>query len=206
MGAWESFLHYLCNPMVVLFLTLAATYGLIYELANPGSIFPGVIGSISIVLLLYSYSVLPVNVAGFVFIALAIGLFVIDLFTPTHGVLTVGGSISLFFGLMMLFRASEGFMVPIWLLGFVTLLTAAFFAFVIGLGIRALKNPYVSGREGVVGHMGEARTDLTPTGKVFVDGSLWTATSTEGDIPAGEQVEVTQMRGLKLRVRRHPTG
>ena len=203
MGSWDMFLHYLSNPMVVLFLTLAATYGLIYELANPGSIFPGVVGAISIVLLLYSYSVLPVNVAGFVFIALAVAMFVIDLFTPTHGVLTVGGAISLFFGLMMLFRASEGFMVPIWLLGFVTLLTAAFFAFVIGLGIRAMKNPYVSGREGVVWQVGEARTDLNPTGKIFVDGSLWSATSLEGDIPKGEMVDVIEMHGLKLKVRRH---
>ncbi len=203
MGPWDMFLHYLSNPMVVLFLMLAATYGLIYELANPGAIFPGVVGAISIVLLLYSYSVLPVNVAGFVFIALAIAMFLIDLFTPTHGVLTVGGAISLFLGLMMLFRASEGFMVPIWLLGFVTLLTAGFFALVIGLGVRALKNPYLSAREGVVGHVGEARTDLNPTGKVFVDGSLWTATSTAGDIAKGEPVDVTEMHGLKLEVRKH---
>ncbi|MDH7602012.1 MAG: nodulation protein NfeD [Armatimonadota bacterium] len=203
MSPWEKFLHYLSNPMVVLFLTLAATYGLIYELANPGSIFPGVIGAISIVLLLYSYSVLPVNVAGFVFIALGIAMFLIELFTPTHGVLTVGGAISLFLGLIMLFRAAEGFMLPIWLLGFVTLLTAGFFAFVIGLGVRALKNPYLSGREGVVGHIGHAKTDLDPTGKVFVDGSLWTATSIDGKISKDEPVEVVEMHGLKLKVRRH---
>lgn len=202
MGSWDTFLHYLSNPMVVVFLTLAAMYGIIYELANPGSIFPGVIGAISIILLLYSYSVIPVNAAGFAFIGLAIALFLIDLFTPTHGVLTVGGSISMFFGLMMLFRSTEGFMVPISMLVFVTLLTAGFFAFVIGLGVRAMKNPYVSGREGVVGHIGEAKSDLAPTGKVFVDGALWTATSAEGDIAKGEQVEVTEMTGLKLKVRK----
>lgn len=203
MGPWEKFLHYLSNPMVVLFLTLAATYGLIYEIANPGSIFPGVVGTIAIILLLYSYSVLPVNVAGFVFIILAIAMFLIDLFTPTHGVLTVGGAVSLFLGLIMLFRSAEGFMVPLWLLGFVTLLTAGFFAFVVGLGVRALKNPYLSGREGVVGHIGEARTDLDPTGKVFVDGSLWTATSIDGKISKGEPVIVKEMQGLKLKVSRY---
>ncbi|MGQ9456179.1 MAG: NfeD family protein [Armatimonadota bacterium] len=203
MTPWERFLHYLSNPMVVLFLTLAATYGLIYELANPGSIFPGVIGAISIVLLLYSYSVLPVNIAGLVFIVLGIAMFLIELFTPTHGVLTVGGAISLFLGLIMLFRATEGFMVPIWLLGFVTLLTAGFFAFVVGLGVRALKNPYLSAREGVVNHVGEAKTDLDPVGKVFVDGSLWTATSIEGKIAKGDLVEVVEMQGLKLKVRKH---
>ena len=203
MGAWDTFLHYLSNPMVVLFLTLAATYGIIYELANPGSIFPGVVGAISIILLLYSYSVIPVNAAGFAFVALAIILFVLDLFTPTHGILTVGGVVSLFFGLMMLFRAAEGFMVSYWILAAVAVMTAAFFTVVISLGVRALKNPYVSGREGVVGHVGEARTDLNPTGRIFVDGSLWTATSLEGNVPAGEKVDVIEMRGLKLKVRKH---
>jgi membrane-bound serine protease (ClpP class) len=202
MGSWDTFLHYLSNPIVVMFLTMAAMYGIIYELANPGSIFPGVIGAISILLLLYSYSVIPVNAAGFAFIVLAIALFVIDVFTPTHGVLTVGGSVSLFFGLMMLFRASEGFMVPIWTLAVVTILTTLFFAFVISLGLRAMKRPYVAGREGVVGHSGEARTDLNPIGTVFADGALWTAMSVEGNIPKGEQVEVVEMIGLKLKVRR----
>ncbi len=203
MGTWEKFLHYLSNPAVVLFLTLAAMYGIIYELSNPGLIFPGVVGAISVLLLLYSYSVLPVSAAGFAFLALAILLFVVDLFSPTHGVLTAGGVISLFLGLMMLFRSSEGFMLSIWTLIMVTLITAAFFVFIVGLGIKALKRPYISGREGVVGHVGEARTDLNPKGSVFVDGALWSATSESGDVAKGEQVEVVAMDGLKLRVKKH---
>ncbi|MHB9038037.1 MAG: NfeD family protein, partial [Armatimonadota bacterium] len=202
MGAWDSFLHFLSNPYVTLFLTLIAMYGIIYELANPGSIFPGVLGSIAVILLLYSYSVVPVNTAGFAFIVLAIVLFMVDLFAPTHGVLSVGGVLSLFFGLMMLFRSAEGFMVSLWVIIAVTLVTGAFFFFIISLGVRALRRPYVSGREGVVGHIGEARTDLDPTGKIFVDGSLWTATSQSGAISKGEQVDVVAMTGLKLTVRR----
>lgn len=206
MSAWETFLHYLANPMVALFLMAAATYGIIYELANPGSILPGVVGAISIVLLLYSFSVIPVNAAGFAFVALAIAMFAIDLFTPSHGILTVGGAICLFLGLMMLFRSSEGFMVSIWTLAGVTLLTAGLFVFVVSLGVRAMRNPYVSGREGVVGHIGEARTDLDPAGSIFVDGSLWSATSEEGAIAKGEKVIVTEMTGLRLRVRKHEGG
>ncbi|MCX6345088.1 MAG: nodulation protein NfeD [Armatimonadetes bacterium] len=202
MGFLDMFLHILSNPYVTLFLTMAAMYGIIYELANPGSIFPGVVGAISVLLLLYSYSVIPVNAAGFAFIALAILLFGIDLFTPTHGVLTVGGIVSMFFGLMMLFRSAEGFMVSVWTIAFVALGTGAFFFFLIGLGVKALKKPYVSGREGVVGHIGEAKTNLEPVGKVFVDGSLWSATSEEGNILKGESVEVTEMNGLKLKVKR----
>jgi len=147
--------------------------------------------------------VIPFNAAGFAFIVLAIIFFVADVFAPTHGVLTFGGVVSMFFGLMMLFRSAEGFMVSIWSIGLVTIFTAAFFLFVIRLGLKAMKNPYVSGREGVVGHIGEARTDLDPTGKIFVDGALWTATSTTGTINKGEQVEVTQMTGLKLTVKKH---
>jgi membrane-bound serine protease (ClpP class) len=203
MGAWDTFLHYLSNPNVAAVLVLLTMYGFIYELANPGAIFPGVIGAISFILLLYSLSVIPFNAAGLAFIALAILLFAVDLFTPTHGVLTVGGAVSLFFGLMMLFGAAEGFRVSLWLVGVITALTAAFFLFVVSLGVRALKNPYVSGREGVVGHTGDARTDLDPTGRVFVDGSLWTATSVSGPIRAGEAVDVVEMTGLKLKVRKH---
>ncbi|MCL5103306.1 MAG: nodulation protein NfeD [Armatimonadetes bacterium] len=202
MGAWDTFLHILSNPYVTLFLTLAAMYGIIYELANPGSIFPGVIGGISIILLLYSYSVIPVNTAGFAFIALAILLFAVDLFTPTHGILTVGGVISMFFGLMMLFRSAEGFMVSIGTIAAVAITTGAFFFFLIGLGVRALKKPYIAGREGVVGHIGTAKTDLDLTGKVFIDGGLWSATSESGMIAKGEFVEVTKMTGLKLTVRK----
>ncbi len=182
---------------------MAATFGIIYELSNPGLIFPGVVGAICVLLLLYSYSVLPVSAAGLAFIVLAVGLFVIDLFTPTHGILTAGAVISLFLGLVMLFRSAEGFMLSFWSLAAVTAITTAFFVFVVGMGVRALKKPFISGREGVVGHIGEARTRLAPTGKVFVDGSLWTATSSSGDIEKGEPVYVESMSGLKLTVRRH---
>lgn len=203
MAAAELFLHFLVNPFIVLLLTLLAMYGIIYELAHPGALIPGIVGAICIVLLLYSYSVIPVNAVGFALLVLAVALFVVDLWTPTHGALTLGGIISMFFGLMMLFRTSEGFLVPYWVLGIVTLTTAAFFTFAISLGVRALRNPYISGREGIIGHVGEARTDLQPSGKVFVDGTLWNATSVDGIIKKGEKVEVTQMEGLSLTVRKH---
>lgn len=203
MGPWEKFLHYLSHPYVAMFLSLIALYGIIYELSNPGAILPGVLGGIAILLLLYSFSVIPVNAAGFAFIAFAIILFIAEFFVPGTGILTAGGVISMFIGLMMLFRASEGFMVPIWLLVAVSLLTGGFFLFVVGVGLRALKNPYVSGREGVVGRIGEARTNLDPTGKVFVDGTMWTATSEDGLIEKGEKVKVRAMTGLKLTVQKY---
>lgn len=203
MGGWETFLHYLSSPLVALLLMMMATYGIIFELSNPGAILPGVIGGISAILLLYSFSVLPINAAGFAFIALAIILFVADIYATTHGVLSVGGIVSLFFGLMMLFRAPAGLMIPLWILALVAVLTGGFFLFVVSLGIRALKNPYIAGREGVVGHVGEARTDLDPKGQIHVDGALWSATSESGRIARGEKVDVIAMDGLRLTVRKH---
>lgn len=202
MGGWQTFLHYLSNPLVALLLMLMATYGIIFELSNPGAILPGVVGGISAILLLYSFSVIPINAAGFAFIALAIVLFLVDVYAPSHGVLSVGGVLSLFFGLMMLFKGPTGPMVPLWILAVVALITGAFFMFVVSLGIRALRKPYIAGKEGVVGHTGEARTDIDPTGKVFVNGTLWTATSESGPIDKGEKISVTAMSGLKLTVRK----
>ncbi len=201
MGMWDRFLHYLSNPMVAMFLSLIAMYGIIYELASPGSIFPGVIGGIALILLLYSFSVIPINAAGIAFVVFAIVLFLAEFFVPGTGILTVGGIVSMFFGLMMLFRSTEGFMVPLWTIGFVSVVTGAFFLFVVGIGVRALKKPYISGREGVVGHRGRAKTDLAPVGKVSVDGGLWTATAQSGSISKDSEVVVTAMDGLRLTVR-----
>lgn len=203
MSGWETFLHYLSNPLVAFILMLMAINGIIYELANPGSILPGVVGGIALILLLYSFSVIPVNAAGFAFIALAIIFFVAELFTPGTGLLAAGGTICLFFGYMMLFRSTEGFMVSIWILATSALLTAAFFLFLASVGLKGLRRPYISGREGVIGHTGEARTDLTPSGRVFVEGALWSATSESGAILKGDKVDVIAMDGLKLTVRKH---
>jgi len=203
MSGWEMFLHYLSNPLISLMLLMMAMYGIIFELSNPGAILPGVVGGISAILLLYSFSVIPINAAGFAFIALAVLLFIADVYSPSHGVLSVGGVLSLFFGLMMLFRTPAGPMISPWVLGVVALVTGGFFIFVVGLGLRALKNPYIAGRDAVIGHVGEARTDLDPTGKIFVNGALWTATSESGKIEKGEKVDVTAMEGLRLTVRKH---
>lgn len=203
MSGWEQFLHYLSNPMVSLLLLMMAMYGIIFELSNPGAILPGVVGGISAILLLYSFSVIPINAAGFAFIALAVLMFIADVYSPTHGVLSVGGVLSLFFGLMMLFKTPSGPLISPWLLALVALLTGGFFIVIIGMGVRALKNPYIAGRDAVVGHVGEARTDLDLNGKIFVDGALWSATSESGKIEKGEKVDVTAMNGLKLTVRKH---
>lgn len=203
MGGWGMFLHYLSNPMISLLLLMMAMYGIIFELSNPGAILPGVVGGIAAILLLYSFSVIPINAAGFAFIVLAVLLFIADVYAPSHGVLSVGGVLSLFFGLMMLFRTPAGPMISPWILALVTLITGGFFIFVVALGLRALKKPYIAGRDAVIGHMGEARTHLDPKGQIFVNGALWTAISESGKIDKGEKVDVIAMEGLKLTVKKH---
>src|SRR5437867_1689822 len=138
MSASEHVFQKLWRPEVMFILMLIAIYGIIGELTTPGAILPGVVGAIASVLVLYLAAVLPVNVTGLVLIALAMMLFIFDVYATTHGVLTVGGVIAFLIGSLMLFnradplfRLSLNYIIP------ATLITAAFFIFVIGKGLRA---------------------------------------------------------------------
>ena len=204
MDWWTSFLHFLSNPIVAMFLFLLAIYGIIYELGTPGAILPGVVGGISLILILYSFSVIPVSAAGLALVAFAIVLFVAELFAPGIGILAAGGVVSMFLGMMMIFRNTEGFMVPVWMIATSSIVTGAFFLFVVGMGIRALRKPFVTGKEALKGMVGEVRADLNPKGRIFVDGALWNAVSLDGDIQKGDEVSVASVEGLMLYVRRIP--
>lgn len=193
----------LWRPEVMFILMLLAVYGLIGELGHPGAILPGVVGVISLILAFYLSSILPVNTAGLALMALALALFVIDVFAPTHGVLTVGGIVSLALGSLMLFnrgdpafRLSLGFIVP------GVLVTAAFFVFVAGKGLRAQRLPVRAGREAMIGLLAPALTPIDAAGgKVLCEGEIWNAVSDES-IAKDENVEVVAVDGLTVRVRR----
>src|SRR6266513_2010325 len=138
MSASEHVFQKLWRPEVMFILMLIAIYGIIGELTTPGAILPGVVGAIALVLALYLAAILPVNVTGLVLIALALMLFIFDVYATTHGVLTVGGIIAFLIGSLMLFnradplfRLSLNYIIP------ATLVTAAFFVFVVGKGLRA---------------------------------------------------------------------
>jgi membrane-bound serine protease (ClpP class) len=207
MIAREKFFHVLFRPEVAYILLSIATLGIIFELSNPGAILPGVVGGIALILSLYALAVLPVNVAGLLLIGFAILLFIADAMTPTHGILTVGGVISFLAGSFMLFERSEplfqlslAYIVPI------TLLTAGFFAFVVSAGIRAQFRPVKVGRESMIGEKAMAAGRIDERGgKVFYDGSYWNAVSRDGAIETGESVEIVNMDGLTLEVRRKRT-
>lgn len=198
----EKFLHTVLRPEVMYILILIAMYGIIGELSNPGAILPGVAGAIAVMLLLYMSAVLPMNIAGLALIGLALALFVGDIFASTHGVLTVGGIVAFFLGSLMLFdrvdpvyRLSMAFLVP------GTLVTAAFFLFIVGSGIRAQFLPKKVGKEAMIGQIMRAETRIdSRDGRVMFEGEYWNAVS---DVPVepGREVEITGMKGLLLKVR-----
>ena len=202
MSASERVFQKLWRPEVMFILMLIAIYGIIGELTTPGAILPGVVGAIALILALYMAAILPVNVTGLALIALALMLFIFDVFAPTHGVLTVGGVISFLIGSLMLFnradplfRLSLGYIIP------ATLVTAVFFVFVIGKGLRAQLLPVKAGAETMVG---KTVTTLTPIdsrgGRIFIEGEYWNADS-DTPIEKGELVEIAAVQGLTLKVK-----
>lgn len=202
MSASESVFQRLWRPEVMFVLMLIAIYGIIGELTTPGAILPGVVGAIALVLALYLAAVLPVNVTGLALVALAIMLFIFDVYAPTHGVLTVGGIISFLIGSLMLFnqadplfRLSLGYIIP------ATLVTAAFFVFVIGKGLRAQLMPVKTGKETMVGKIVTALTPIDSRGgRIFVEGEHWKAIS-DTPIEQGETVEIAAVEGLTAKVK-----
>jgi membrane-bound serine protease (ClpP class) len=198
----EQILQVLSHPEMMMFLMLLVIYGIIGELSSPGAILPGVVGAISLVLFLYMAAVLPVNAAGLVLVGLSVVLFLADIYAPTHGVLTFGGVISFFLGALMLFNRSEpGYHLSLAYIIPATLLTAAFFIFVVGAGLRAQFLPVRAGRETLLGKTTTAVTRIdTADGRVFVEGEYWNAVS---DLPAepGQQVEIVGINGLTLKVK-----
>jgi membrane-bound serine protease (ClpP class) len=202
MSMGEKLFQMIWHPQVMLLLLMVSMYGLIAELNNPGAILPGVVGAIALILFLYMAMILPVNVAGLALIILAVVLFVIDLYAPTHGVLTAGGVIAFFLGVLMLFnRAVPGFRLPLGWIVFATAATALFFVFVVGAGLRAQRLPVRAGREAMLGKVVPALEHIDAKGgRVFVEGEYWNAVS-EAKIEKDQPVEIVAVEGLTLKVK-----
>jgi len=202
MNAIERLLQIISDPNIAYILFTLATIGLITEISNPGMIFPGVVGGISLFLAFYSLGVLEAYPGGIALILLGIGLLVAELFITSFGLLTAGGIASLVIGSLILFSGSPGIEVSRGLIAGVTAGIAVFCLFVIGAIIRGQRRAKATGAEGMIGKLAIAKTPLTPEGKVLAEGELWTA-RTEGDrIARGEEVIISKVEGLKLRVRR----
>lgn len=204
MNAVEALLHLISNPTIAYILLSLGSLGLFMELSNPGAILPGVVGGICLLLAFYALGTLPVNYAGLGLLLFGLLLFIADIFATSHGILTVGGTIAFVLGSLLLFNVPEAapfFNLSLTVIGGVTLTLVAFMLFVVGAVVRSRGFRVVTGREGLVGQVGHAKTRLDPQGMVLVQGELWQATSAGGPIEAGQAVEVLGVEGLRLTVR-----
>jgi membrane-bound serine protease (ClpP class) len=201
MTARQKFLLTISNPNLAYILLMLGLLGLYFEFSNPGAILPGVLGGICLLLAIFSFQILPINYVGLILILLSIGLFILEIKVQSYGILSVGGIIAMVIGSIMLINApipelrpSLAFIIP------VAIGLSLIFLFLIVLAVRAHMKKAVTGREGLVGEIGTALTDLKPEGKVFVHGEIWDAGAPE-DIPRGAKVKVIEvLENLKVNV------
>lgn len=202
MGWRYRFLDIISNPTIAYILLMLGIYGIFFELSSPGAILPGVVGGIFLILAFYALQMLPINYAGLALILFGIILFIAEIKVVSHGLLTIGGVISLFLGSMMLIEAPSEYMkISLSVIIAAVLVSAAFFTFAITKAIGArLKKP-TTGKEGLIGEIGVAATPIAPEGKILVQGEFWNATSDQ-NIEKGEKVQVTGVNNLKVQVKR----
>ncbi len=198
----DRLLEIISNPTIAYILLMLGIYGIFFELSSPGAILPGVVGGIFLILAFYALQMLPVNYAGLALILFGIILFIAEIKVVSHGLLAIGGVISLFLGSMMLFRSPVDYMrVSLSVIIPAVLVSAAFFIFAVSRAINArLKRP-TTGAEGLVGEVGIASTPIAPEGKVAIHGEFWNATSDQ-NIEKGEKVQVMGVKNLKLNIKR----
>lgn len=201
----ESFLMLLLQPNVTLLLVIVATFGILTEFVAPGVSVPGIVGSIALVLALYSMSVLSVNAVGAMLLVLSLALFITDLHAASHGILTLGGAAAFICGGLMLFgNATNTAHVSVSLVVTLGLLMALFFGTVVAGTLRSRRR---QGTTSLIGDTAEARSDFAAgensVGRVFMEGAYWNAVNCGGDpIVSGDRVKVEGRDGLTLRVRR----
>jgi membrane-bound serine protease (ClpP class) len=203
MSTGQSLLNTLADPNLMYLLLIGGLLGLYFEFAHPGVFLPGVAGAICLVLALTSFQVLPINFSGLLLLLLGVGLLVAEVFITSYGVLGVGGVVAFVVGSLLLINTSESNLtINRWIIaGTAAVLSAA----VLGLGylvIRERRGRAQTGREGLIGEVGEVRDPIGPgaPGHLFVHGELWRARSDIALAP-GAHAQITAVRGLELEVR-----
>ena len=206
MGLWKSLLDLLVDPNLIALMLSIGVLGIVVELWNPGLVFPGTVGAISLIVGLFGLQVLPISVAGLLLMLLAAGFFAAEVFVVSHGALALAGAISFFIGALMLFDpAGEAYQVS----------TSVALAFAVGLALlfafaaakvwQVRRTRPQTGQEELVGQEGVVRQSLDPDGYVLVHGELWRARTDDPPVAAGEPVRVAAIGDdLVLEVRRVP--
>lgn len=202
----EQFLQTLTNPNIVFLLFTIGVQAILIEISSPGGWVAGFIGVICLALGTYGVGVLPVNWFGLVFLITAFVLFILDIKAPTHGALTAAGLASFIIGALVLFNSpgTPDFQrVSIPLVVGAGIFTAVGFFIILTFAIRAQRRRVSVGAEALVGMIGRARTELSPSGTIHVAGELWSAQLEEGlnSVKTGDLVHVLAVEGLRLIVR-----
>ncbi len=201
MNLLQQLLHIVTNPEVAYLLLLVGTFGIIFEIYNPGIGLAGIIGAVSLLLGFYALSVLPTNWAGVALVVLAVVFFLVDLQTAGLGIWTVGGAVALVAGGVLLFTgAPDALTLSPLAIVLAVVITLLFFMSVMTAALRVRLRRPVTGAEGIVGSVAEAKTDIAPEGTVSTRGTLWRARTMETGIAAGSKVEVKATEGLVLLV------
>ncbi len=199
----DRILYKISHPTVAYILLMLGIYGIFFELSNPGAILPGVVGVIFLILAFFALQTLSVNYAGLLLILFAIVLFILEVKITSYGILTIGGIVSMVIGSLMLFNNYEvpALRISLSVVLAVTLTTAAFFIFALGMALKAKLRKPTTGKEGLIGEIGVALTRIAPgsEGQVKVHGEIWTAWSDQS-IRKGQKVRVVEVQGLSVKV------
>ena len=200
MDARHEALAALSDPNIAYILFLLGLAGLYFEFAHPGVILPGIVGGISLILAFFAMQTLPVNYAGILLILFAVVLFIAEVKVISHGILTIGGIVSLVMGSLLLFdspdpalRVSMQVMIPS------LIVICLFFAGIIRVVLKAQMRKRHMGKEGMIGAVGEAVTGVHDSGKVFVHGEYWNAWS-DRVVEKGKKIRVVQVEALKVKI------
>ncbi|MEZ5360194.1 MAG: nodulation protein NfeD [Candidatus Zixiibacteriota bacterium] len=197
-GFKDRFLRIITDPSVAFILFNLGWLGLMVELYNPGAVFPGVVGGISLILAFFAFQQLPINYAGLGLIILAAVFFLLEIKIVSHGVLAIGGVVSMLLGSFLLIDSPEPYLQISKVVIFTTVGVAAlFFLFVIRFAVRAHKRRVITGQEGMVGTVGEVRRE----GMAMVEGELWRIESEES-LQVGDKIEVIEVQNMKLKVKK----
>lgn len=200
----DRILDMVTNPNIAYLFLMIAMWGIFFELSNPGSVFPGVVGAISLLLFLYATQTLPVNYAGLLLIVLAIVLFILEVKIVSFGLLTIGGLLAMILGSLMLFESPENIMTPaveisLSLVITFSLITAVVFLWAVSLALQARHRKVSTGTEGLIGEKGIARSDISTGGQAWVHGEIWSACADQ-EISQGTAIRVVSVEGLKMKV------
>ena len=202
---WRSkILDLISNPSIAYILLMLGILGMYFEFSNPGAILPGVLGGIFLILAFFAMQQLPINVAGILLILFATLLFVLEIKVTSYGILTIGGIVSMLLGSLMLFKSTPSISIhlPLGVILAVTLTTSAFFIFAITMALRTHRQKVTTGKEGIVGEIGLAVTNIDPEGQVKIHGEYWKSYSKQ-KIKKNERVRVIDVESLILIVEKY---